>query len=89
MPISLQFLGAAGTATGSRHLLTVDGAAALIDCGLFQGYKPLRLKHWAPFSPRPADVQAVVLTHAHIDHSGCIPLLAKKGFVGPVHGCVP
>lgn len=85
MPVSLQFLGAAGTVTGSRHLLTIGGRRILIDCGLFQGFKQLRLKNWAPFPVPPSTIDAVVLTHAHIDHSGYLPLLVRNGFQGTVY----
>lgn len=78
--MKLKFLGAAGTVTGSRYLLEADSRRVLIDCGLFQGYKQLRLKNWAAPSFEPKDLEAVVLTHAHIDHSGYIPLLVKRGF---------
>lgn len=84
MSISLRFLGAAGTVTGSRHLLTIDDRRILIDCGLFQGFKQLRLKNWAPFPVDPSDIDAVILTHAHIDHSGYLPLLVRNGFRGRI-----
>ncbi len=82
--MQLQFLGAAGTVTGSRYLVQSGGRRLLVDCGLFQGYKQLRLRNWAPFAVRPADIDAVVLTHAHIDHSGYLPRLVREGFRGPV-----
>lgn len=81
---SIQFLGAAGTVTGSKFLLEHDGRQVLIDCGLFQGPKELRLRNWAP---TPLDVHrldAVVLTHAHIDHTGGLPRLIGQGYKGPV-----
>ena len=81
---SLQFLGAAGTVTGSRFLLRADGRAVLLDCGLFQGLKELRLRNWAPLAVDPAGIEAVVLSHAHLDHSGYLPLLVRRGFRGPV-----
>jgi metallo-beta-lactamase family protein len=81
----LSFLGAAGTVTGSRYLLELDGGKLLVDCGLFQGYKQLRLRNWAPPPFDPATVDAVILTHAHIDHSGYLPLFARQGFKGPVY----
>ncbi len=80
----LTFMGAAGTVTGSKYLLEHEGRRVLVDCGLFQGLKQLRLRNWEPF-PLPArQIDAVVLTHAHIDHSGYLPGLAKQGFRGPV-----
>ena len=76
---SIRFLGAAGTVTGSRYLVRAAGAQVLVDAGLFQGAKELRLRNWAPF-PVPAEsLDAVVLTHAHIDHTGALPLLARQG----------
>jgi metallo-beta-lactamase family protein len=81
----LQFLGATGTVTGSRYLVTAGGHRLLVDCGLFQGYKPLRLRNWDRFPVDPAAIDAVVLTHAHLDHSGYLPLLARNGFRGPVY----
>jgi metallo-beta-lactamase family protein len=84
----LQFLGAAGTVTGSRYLLEASGKRLLVDCGLFQGYKALRLRNWAPF-PVPADsIDAVLLTHAHLDHSGYLPRLVRDGFAGRIW-CAP
>jgi metallo-beta-lactamase family protein len=77
---SIQFLGAAGTVTGSRFLVRTRAAQVLVDAGLFQGLKELRLRNWAPFPIAPASLDAVVLTHAHIDHSGALPLLARGGF---------
>lgn len=81
----LTFLGATGTVTGSRYLLECGHARLLIDCGLFQGYKHLRLKNWSAPLFDPRSIDAVVLTHAHIDHSGYLPLLAKRGFNGKIH----
>ncbi|HUA32677.1 MAG TPA: MBL fold metallo-hydrolase [Candidatus Binataceae bacterium] len=80
----LRFLGAAGTVTGSRFLLTTDASCALVDCGLFQGLKELRLRNWDKFPVRPAGIDAVMLTHAHLDHSGYIPGLCRDGFRGRV-----
>ena len=82
--LSLQFLGAVGTVTGSRFLLSHDGQQTLIDCGLFQGYKQLRLRNWSPLSISPDAIDRVILTHAHIDHSGYLPLLCRDGFKGPI-----
>ena len=80
----LTFMGAAGTVTGSKYLLEHAGKRVLVDCGLFQGLKQLRLRNWDRFPVDPASIDAVVLTHAHIDHSGYLPALAKQGFEGRV-----
>jgi metallo-beta-lactamase family protein len=80
----LTFLGATGTVTGSRFLVDTPGARILVDCGMFQGPKPLRLRNWAEFPVDPASIDAVVITHAHLDHTGLLPLLARRGFAGPV-----
>ncbi|MFA7668016.1 MAG: MBL fold metallo-hydrolase [Burkholderiaceae bacterium] len=82
---SLSFLGAAGTVTGSRTLLRAGGHTVLIDCGMFQGLKNLRQRNWAPFPVEPSSIDAVILTHAHLDHSGYLPRLARLGFKGPVY----
>ena len=82
---TLKFLGATRTVTGSRHLIEVDGKKFLVDCGLFQGLKALRLRNWEPFPVDPASIEAVILTHAHIDHSGYLPRLVKEGFAGRVY----
>jgi metallo-beta-lactamase family protein len=82
--MKLAFLGGAGTVTGSKTLVTSDGRQLLVDCGLFQGYKNLRSMNWEDFPFDPAQLDAVVLTHAHLDHSGALPLLVKRGFRGPV-----
>ncbi|MDW8399263.1 MAG: MBL fold metallo-hydrolase [Acetobacteraceae bacterium] len=84
----LSFWGGVGTVTGSRFLLRAGGARILVECGLFQGFKQLRLKNWAPFPLAPSSIQAVVLTHAHLDHSGALPLLVRQGFRGPIL-CTP
>ena len=85
----LTFLGAAGTVTGSKHLVEHRGLRVLVDCGLFQGLKALRLMNWAhaPIDPRTLD--AVLLTHAHLDHSGFLPRLVRDGFRGPVWSTHP
>lgn len=88
MTFELQFLGAAGTVTGSRYLLTNNSRRILIDCGLFQGEKSLRLKNWEEFGVTPSEIEAIILTHAHIDHSGFIPRLVKEGFRGKIY-CTP
>ena len=77
---SLSFLGGAGTVTGSRFLIESGPSSLLVDCGLFQGYKQLRLKNWQPLPFDPAQLDAVILTHAHLDHSGYLPVLARQGF---------
>lgn len=81
----LRFLGAAETVTGSKYLLTHGEKNILIDCGLFQGLKELRLKNWDRFPLRPDTIDAIILTHAHIDHSGYIPRLIKEGFAGKIY----
>lgn len=81
----LQFLGATGTVTGSKYLLTAGAKKVLVDCGLFQGYKQLRLRNWEPLPVPASHVHAVVLTHAHLDHSGYLPLLIKQGFRGKIY----
>lgn len=85
MTMHLEFHGAAGTVTGSKYLVRAGNAQLLVDCGLFQGFKPLRLRNWAQPSFDPTTLSAVVLTHAHIDHSGYLPLLIKKGFHGRIY----
>ena len=83
--LGVRFLGGAGTVTGSRFLVEVPGARFLVDCGLYQGLKQLRLRNWAPLPFDPASLDAVILTHAHIDHSGFLPVLVREGFRGPIH----
>ena len=80
---TLQFLGAARTVTGSRFLIETPRARVLVDCGLFQGLKELRLRNWDPLPVDPRSIDAVVLTHAHLDHSGYLPALVRDGFRGP------
>ncbi len=81
---AIQFIGATGTVTGSKYLLTEGKKKFLVDCGLFQGLKVLRLRNWNPLPIDPKELDAVILTHAHIDHSGYIPLLVKNGFRGKI-----
>lgn len=88
MNVHLRFLGAAGTVTGSKYLVEFNGLGLLVDCGLFQGYKQLRLRNRDPLPVLPNHIGAVLLTHAHLDHSGYLPLLAKEGFHGKVW-CTP
>jgi metallo-beta-lactamase family protein len=85
---SIRFLGGAQTVTGSRFLVRCDAGQVLVDAGLFQGAKELRLRNWQPFPVDPQALDAVVLTHAHVDHTGALPLLARNGFRGPVY-CTP
>ncbi|MCP5163422.1 MAG: MBL fold metallo-hydrolase [Hahellaceae bacterium] len=82
--MKLRFLGAAGTVTGSRYLIEVSGKRILVDCGLYQGVKKLRLKNWQSFPVDPATIDSVIITHAHIDHSGYIPALVKQGYKGSI-----
>jgi len=84
MTMKLTFLGGAGTVTGSKYLIETDGRRILVDCGLFQGYKPLRLRNWAKLPVAASSLDAVLLTHAHLDHSGYLPLLIAQGFRGRV-----
>ena len=87
--MKLTFLGAVGTVTGSKFLVESGGTRILVDCGLFQGLKQLRLRNWRPMPFRPDEIDAVVLSHAHIDHSGYVPVLVRDGMTGPVHCTVP
>lgn len=84
MSVTITFLGGTGTVTGSKYLVEHDGQRLLVDCGLFQGYKLLRLRNWSPLPVVPGQIHAVILTHAHLDHSGYTPLLAREGFHGRV-----
>lgn len=84
--MQITFLGAAGTVTGSRFLLEHSRHRLLVDCGMFQGLKNLRLRNWAPFPVAADKIGAVLLTHAHLDHSGYLPKLVREGFAGPVFG---
>jgi metallo-beta-lactamase family protein len=81
---TLTFLGAAGTVTGSKFLIDTGASQVLVDAGLFQGLRALRRRNWDPFPMRPAAIDAVVLTHAHLDHCGYLPALVDQGFSGPV-----
>ena len=84
----LTFLGATQTVTGSKSLLQIDGSKLLVDCGLFQGGRDLRERNWSQLPIAPAAIDAVVLTHAHLDHSGYVPRLVRDGFKGPIF-CTP
>ncbi len=85
MNVRIKFLGGAGTVTGSKYILEIDDFKLMIDCGLFQGVKELRLKNWEPFPVNAEEINAIVLTHAHIDHTGYLPRLVKEGFSGPIY----
>lgn len=85
MNISIQFLGAARSVTGSKHLLHFDDFQVLLDCGLFQGLKELRLRNWDNFPMDVSQIEALVLSQAHIDHIGYLPKFVKEGFGGPVY----
>lgn len=89
MPTTLTFLGAAQTVTGSRHLLrTSAGKTVLVDCGMFQGLKALRERNWHGLGVQPTEVDAVLLTHAHLDHCGWLPRLVAAGYRGRIY-CTP
>ena len=87
MPL-LTFLGAAGTVTGSKYLIEASDRRVLVDCGLFQGFRELRRRNWDPLPVAPESIHAVVLTHAHVDHSGYLPRLFAAGFRGRIF-CTP
>lgn len=89
MNVDVQFLGAAESVTGSRYLITAGKFRFLFDCGLFQGLKELRLRNWDPFPVDPTTIDAVIISHAHIDHSGYLPRLVKEGFKGTVYCTAP
>ncbi len=86
--MEILFIGAAETVTGSKFLVKANGSKVLVDCGLYQGYKHLRRRNWAPLPFEVEDLDAVLLTHAHIDHSGYLPRLIKQGYEGPIY-CTP
>ncbi|HBH02257.1 MAG TPA: MBL fold metallo-hydrolase [Candidatus Rokubacteria bacterium] len=88
MTPALTFLGAAGTVTGAKFLLETGGPRLLLECGMFQGLRELRERNWQPPPVEPRALDAVLLSHAHIDHSGYLPRLARDGFAGPVY-CSP
>ena len=87
--LTLTSLGGAGTVTGSKHLLSHGDNHLLVDCGLFQGLKNLRELNWQRLPIDPRDIDAVVLTHAHLDHSGYLPKLVHDGFAGKIHATRP
>lgn len=80
----IQFCGAARTVTGSRHLIRYANKTILVDCGLFQGPREIRERNWEPFPADPAEIDAIVLTHAHMDHIGYLPKLVREGYKGPI-----
>jgi metallo-beta-lactamase family protein len=84
MDVSIKFLGAARSVTGSKHLLEIDKKKILVDCGMFQGKKELRLRNWDKLPIDPKEIDLVVITHAHIDHTGYLPRLVKDGFAGKI-----
>lgn len=88
MNVKVKFLGAAETVTGSRFLLDIGDFRVLFDCGLFQGLKELRLRNWEYFPVEASSIDAVIISHAHLDHSGYLPRLVRQGFYGPVY-CTP
>jgi metallo-beta-lactamase family protein len=83
--MQLTFLGAANTVTGSKFLLSLGNKKILVDCDLFQGLKELRLRNWVKFPIEPRLIDAIILTHAPIDHSGYLPVLIKNGFKGKIY----
>lgn len=89
MNVKVRFLGGAGSVTGSKYLITANGFNFLFDCGLFQGLKELRLRNRDEFPVDPASIDAIVISHAHIDHSGYLPKLVRDGFAGPIYCTTP
>ena len=86
---SLRFLGATGTVTGSKYVFSHKNSNIMVDCGLFQGLKELRLRNWTPLKIDVNDLDAIVLTHAHIDHTGYLPRMIKQGYNKPVYCTEP
>jgi len=89
MDVTVKFLGGAGSVTGSRYLLDIGDFEFLVDCGLFQGRRELRERNWDKFPMPPTEMEAIVLTHAHLDHIGSLPRLVKQGFKGPIYCTEP
>ncbi len=87
--LNISFLGGAGTVTGSKHLVTTESKQILVDCGLFQGLKELRLLNWEPLPIDPSTIDLVLLTHAHLDHVGYLPRLVAQGFKGKIYCTAP
>ncbi|MGB2684842.1 MAG: MBL fold metallo-hydrolase, partial [Olleya sp.] len=87
--VNITFLGGAKTVTGSKYLIEAFNTSILIDCGLFQGLKDLRLLNWQPLPIDVASIQTILLTHGHLDHVGYLPRLIKQGFKGTIIGTAP
>ena len=87
--VVVESLGAAETVTGSKHLLRTPDLAVLVDCGLFQGQRELRERNWAPLPVNPAEIDIMILTHAHLDHCGYIPALIDQGYKGKIYMTPP
>ncbi|TPE45855.1 MBL fold metallo-hydrolase RNA specificity domain-containing protein [Pontibacter mangrovi] len=88
-PVQLKFLGGAGTVTGSKILVRTERHSVLIDCGMFQGLKQLRLLNWEKLPLNYDELDAVILTHGHLDHCGALPMLVKNGYDGPIYATLP
>lgn len=89
MDVNVKFLGGAGSVTGSKYLIDIDGFRFLFDCGIFQGLKELRRRNRDEFPVDASSIDAVVISHAHIDHTGFLPRIVKEGFTGPIYCTVP
>jgi len=88
MSPTIRFLGAVGTVTGSRFIVEGSSSKVMVDCGLYQGLKELRLKNWEPFPEDPKSIDAIIISHAHLDHCGYLPKLVREGYSGPIY-CTP
>jgi metallo-beta-lactamase family protein len=88
MSPTIKFLGAVGTVTGSRFLVQGKSSKVMVDCGLYQGLKELREKNWEPFPEDPKSIDAIIISHAHLDHCGYLPKLVREGYDGPIY-CTP
>src|SRR5690554_2231909 len=89
MDVKVKFLGGAKTVAGSRYLLEIGPLKVMVDCGLFQGPKELRLRNWDEFPIDPSSIDLILLTHVHIDHTGYLPRLVKQGFGGRIIATEP